>query len=111
MGGSIMGNNNYNYNNQYPALMPPPGMMSPDSPMDLLPDIHLPEYLVEEDGSHPSHHPASSGSGGNGGSGGAYFHDPLQYDQQQQQQQQYSQHLPENIATETGGVMQGKYRL
>ena len=92
-------NNNMNYSvggamvGNYPAL--PPSV--PDSPSDfnLIPDINLTEnmpYYDNEDamntGNYPQpHHPHTNN---------VYDH-------------QYGQHLPENIAAETGGVIQGMH--
>ena len=85
VGGAMVGN--------YPAL--PPSV--PDSPSDfnLIPDINLTEnmpYYDNEDtmntGNYPQpHHPHTNN---------VYDH-------------QYGQHLPENIAAETGGVIQGMH--
>jgi len=89
-GGAMVGN--------YPAL--PPSV--PDSPSDfnLISDINLTEGMpsyIDEDAAgntggypQPHLHPNTNNS---------YFGE--QYDNQ------YGQHLPENIAAETGGVIQG----
>lgn len=93
-GGAMLGN--------YPAL--PPSV--PDSPSDfnLISDINLTEGM-------PSYIDEDAATGNTGGYPQPHQHHPLTNNAYfgEQYDNQYGQHLPENIAAETGGVIQGNY--